>query len=106
MLTKFIQTSYQKWLAENPNNLTIDDFINFAITEYKMNADDIKVVLEGRRGGTLSSTTATKFENIVETNVETSLKNFYQTWLKAPVAHSDSAFITACISEFKIDRNE
>jgi len=106
MLTKFIQTSYQKWITENPTTLSIDEFINFASTEFKMTPEDIRTVVEGRRSVDVLETPVNQLQSITTSNTETVIKNYYQMFMKSPVAHTNKSFVSSCAREFDIDEKE
>ena len=103
MLTKFLQKSYQQWIEENVSNLTIDDFVAHASVEYKMDPEDVKKVLEGRRSGFNSFT---QYHSIVENAIESKLQSFYNTWAQAPVEHTHADFVDVCSQEFEISSKE
>ena len=106
MLTKFIQTSYQKWLNENPTTLSIDEFVNFASNEFKMTPEDIRTVIEGKRSANVSETSTNKLESITKANTETIIRKYYQDCISSPVVHTHKSFISSCAREFDIDEKD
>jgi len=103
MLTKFIQDSYQKWVSSNPLNLSMEDFIDYAANEHKMDPNDVRNVLNGKRGGISYDT---KLNAFIENSIESKLKDYYTQWSLAPVEHTHKNFIGVCTQEFNIEEKD